>query len=122
MLDELVAGEIFLHGWHSERSVTVDDALQGLKGQRAGFPDWKITVHDLVAEGDLVATNLTITGTHQGQFGQYAPTDKKVSFDGMFMDRVTDGKISEMWHRPDFLRMLMQIGNVPSDMMAQSEP
>jgi|TARA_B100000315_G_scaffold250024_1_gene282144 hypothetical protein len=33
------------------------------------------------------------------------------------MDRVVDGKIVEMWHRPDFLRMLIQIGAVPDDMM-----
>ena len=52
VLDELVAPDIFLHGWRSEGRVTIDEALQGLKGQRAAFPDWKVTVHDLVAEGE----------------------------------------------------------------------
>ena len=119
VLNELVHGEIFLHGWHSERRITIEDALQILKGQRGAFPDWKVTVHDLICEGDLVASNLTITGTHQGQFGRYSPTGKAVKFTGMFLDRVADGKIVEMWHRPDFLTLLIQIGAVPADIMAQ---
>ncbi len=119
VLDELVAPAIFLHGWRSERRLTIDEVLQIAKGQRAAFPDWKVTVHDLVAEGDLVASNLTITGTHQGNFGRHAPTGRQVSFTGMFLDRVADGKIVEMWHRPDFLRLLKQIGAVPDDVMGQ---
>ncbi len=119
VLDELVAPAILLHGWRSERRLTIDEVHQIAKGQRAAFPDWKVTVHDLVAEGDLVASNLTITGTHQGNFGRHAPTGRQVSFTGMFLDRVADGKIVEMWHRPDYLRLLIQIGAVPDDVMGQ---
>lgn len=34
---------------------------------RAGFPDLRFEVHELVCEGDVVACRSTMTGTHQGQ-------------------------------------------------------
>src|SRR2546423_12599970 len=47
----------------------------GLEGMRqrwamllAAFPDFKITVHAVIAEGDLVAMRTTGTGTHAGAF------------------------------------------------------
>ena len=117
VLEELVASEYVLHGWHSERRETIKEARQSTLQQRAAFPDWKITVHELIAEGDLVASNLTITGTHEGKFGNFEPTGKSVNFTGTFIDRVVNGKIVEMWHRPDFLQLLIQIGAVPEDIM-----
>ncbi|MDP6822061.1 MAG: ester cyclase [Dehalococcoidia bacterium] len=98
--------------------VTLDEARAGLLSQRTGSPDWKVTVHQLVAEGDPVASELTITGTHSGQFKRHAPTGKPVSFNGHHMDRASDGKIVETWHRPDFLTLLIQIGAVPEDVMS----
>ena len=47
---------------------------------RAGFPDIHITVDDIVAERDTVATRISLTGTHTGQYVDLAPTGKKVSF------------------------------------------
>ena len=117
LLDELVESEYVLHGWVSSRRETLNEAREGTERQRDAFPDWNITIQEMVAEGDYVATNLTITGTHVGQFGPYAPTGNQVNFNGTFIDRVVDGKIVEMWHRPDFLRMLIQLGAVPEDIM-----
>ncbi|MQG58031.1 MAG: ester cyclase [SAR202 cluster bacterium] len=117
VLGELVDADCYVHAWRSDNRVTLSEARQGLLSQRTSFPDWKIEVHKLVAEGDIVASDLTITGTHLGHFRQHAPTGKQVRFSGTIMDRVVDGKIVEMWHRPDFLRMLIQIGAVPDDMM-----
>jgi len=106
-----------VHGWSSEGRFSLEDARNGLKGQRSAFPDWKITVHQLIAEDDLVASDLTITGTHSGQFKRHAPTGRQVKFNGVFIDRVVDGKIVEMWHKPDYLTLLMQIGAVSEEIM-----
>jgi predicted ester cyclase len=92
-------------------------ARRTLEGQRSAFPDWKIAVGELIAEGDLVASTLTFTGTHRGRFRSIEPTGKSVNFTGVHIERVRDGKIVEMWHRPDFLRLLMQIGAVSEDIM-----
>ena len=118
VVEELVADGCLVHGWGRERRVSLDEARKAVQGFRVPFPDWKVTVDQLIAEGDLVASELTITGTQSGQFRRFAPTGKEVKFSGFFIDRVVDGKIVEMWHKPDFLTMLIQIGAVPEDVMA----
>ncbi len=115
VLADLAADVCLLHGGNSERRVTLDDLRKVLISQRTGFPDWRVTVNQLVAEGDIVASELAITGTHSGQFKQHAPTGKSVTFNGHFMDRVVGGKIVETWHKPDYLTLLIQIGAVPDD-------
>ena len=116
MLEELVAPKVSLHGSTSDRTIDLAGAREILRNQRQGFADWKVTVHEQIAEGDLVVSSLTVTGTHTGRFRSVESTGKSVSFDGIFIDRVVDGKITEMWHKPDFLRLLIQICAVPESL------
>lgn len=63
----------------------------------SGFPDARVTVEDLVAEGDKVASRLTVSGTHTGEYFGIAPTGKRVTFSMLNIDRVASGKIAESW-------------------------
>lgn len=49
-------------------------------------------------------------GTHQGTFLGAPPTSRKVSFHGIDMIRVRDGKASEVWHEGNDVAVLAQIG------------
>jgi predicted ester cyclase len=60
---------------------------------RAAFPDLQHKIEQQIAEGDTVATRVTMTGTHLGSFMGVAPTNKRVSWSVLLMDRVVDGKI-----------------------------
>ena len=55
--------------------------LEGLKefyeGLWKAFPDLRITIEDIVGEGDTVAWRLSVTGTHEAEFRGVAPTGKK---------------------------------------------
>ncbi len=113
LLQELVAEPCSLHGFSGDSIVTLDDAKRGMENQKATFANWKISVGDQIAEDDTVVSPVTITGVHVGDFKGIAPTNKKVEFTGVFMDRVVDGKIVEMWHRPDYLTLVQQIGGFP---------
>ena len=76
---------------------------------RTAFPDVRVTVEDMIAEGDRVAARVTMRGTHLGEFEGIAPTGKRVEVRAMDMYRITDGKIVEHWGHgddpTDFLRM-----------------
>jgi predicted ester cyclase len=50
-------------------------------------------IDEQIAEGDTVATRVTMTGTHSGPFMGVAPTNRRLSWNVLLMDRVVDGKI-----------------------------
>ena len=92
--DEL-CGRKFVH--HSPDGST-DDA-QGLKSAvtkyRRAMPDLNLTIHEIVAEGDLVIYRWTMAGTHLGELEGIKPTGKKASFHGITILRFADGKVVE---------------------------
>jgi predicted ester cyclase len=66
-------------------------------------PDLSITIDDQIAEGNKVATRWTATMTREG---------KKVSLQGVTIDRFDNGKIVEAWRNIDMLGLLQQTGAV----------
>jgi steroid delta-isomerase-like uncharacterized protein len=70
-------------------------ALEALAEVRAAFPDMALVVEDMIAEGDKVVTVWTNTATHLGTYRGAAPTGQKVSWTGITVHRVVDGRIVE---------------------------
>jgi predicted ester cyclase len=68
------------------------------KQQFQGFrPDWstlQLTIEDMVAEGDKVATRWTMHGIWQA-------TGKPVTAQGISFCRIVDGKIQDYWFSSD---------------------
>jgi len=86
---------------------------QLVKVFRTAFPDVRVTIEDMIAEGDRVATRQTYRGTHKGDLMGNPATDRPVTFTGMCLYRITDGKIAAEWIEYDALGMMQQIGAVP---------
>lgn len=80
----------------------------------AAFPDCQLAVDNLVAEGDKVACNFVVRGTHQGNFMGIPPTGKPINLTGSTIFRFANGKCVERWSQADFLGLLQQLGVVPS--------
>lgn len=53
-------------------------------------------------------------GTHTGEFFGIPPTGKSVTFSGMHLMRIADGKIAEHWGNNDDLGLMRQLGVVPA--------
>jgi steroid delta-isomerase-like uncharacterized protein len=87
---------------------------QAIAMYRAAFPDLRIEVEAQVAEGDLVVTRWTSTGTHEGDMPGLPASHNQVTVTGMGMDRVENGKIVEGWNNWDTLGMMQQLGAVPA--------
>ena len=77
------------------------------------FPDFHITIEDMVAEGDRVAVRQTTTATHQGELMGIPPTGKRISISGIHITRVVEGKGVEDWGSDDMLGLLQQLGVIP---------
>jgi steroid delta-isomerase-like uncharacterized protein len=96
------------------------DPLEGLEAWRQfsgsfaeAFPDLRLTVQDIAAEGDTVAARVDFRGTHRGEFQGIPPTGKEVAFSSMEFNRVADGKVEEHWVELDLLGLMRQLGAIP---------
>jgi steroid delta-isomerase-like uncharacterized protein len=78
----------------------------------AGFPDFEAVEEFSICEGDLVASRVTYTGTHDGEFLGIPATGAPAETTGITINRVRDGKIVESWPETDMLRVLRQVGVV----------
>jgi len=76
---------------------------------RAAYPDFRATIDEQIAEGDLVVTRLTCTGTHLGNDIGVPATGRKVTFTGVAIDRIENGKVVEMWFLGDVWSRMQQI-------------
>jgi predicted ester cyclase len=77
------------------------------------FPDLHLTIEDLIAEGDKVASRDTNSGTHRGAFMGVAATGKAVTYNETFIARFAAGRIVESWAIVDALSLMRQLGLVP---------
>jgi steroid delta-isomerase-like uncharacterized protein len=75
----------------------------------AAFPDARITIEDILTDGDKVASRVQFSGSHTGDFMGLAPTGKPFSVVGMNIFRVRDGQIVENWSHFDMAGLMQQL-------------
>jgi steroid delta-isomerase-like uncharacterized protein len=80
---------------------------------RKAFPDLKVQVEDLVAEGDKVVARLRMTGTHKGTFNGVPATGKSFSIQVIDIIRLANGKCTEHWGISDDAGLMQQLGIMP---------
>jgi predicted ester cyclase len=97
---------------------SVDQLFGSISAIRAAIPDAMIMINDSVAQGDYVATRVTVMGTFQNEFmsmdGQpIAPTGGPISYEASFLHHLTpEGLIAEDWVVYDQLDLRAQMGVV----------
>ena len=107
----------------------VHSAPPGMPADRAGFlrtaattrttfPDFRVTVEELVAEDELVVAHFTAHGTHQAAWehpiiGRIAARGTPVQWRGVRLFRVADGQATATWVYTDSLSLLQQLGALP---------
>ena len=117
--DELMAVDAEIHMPTGE--VVDPDGLKGFAATfRGAFPDWHSTFEELVAEGDRMAERWTGRGTHLGELQGIPPTGKRVEAPGSVFYRIVGGKIVEFRGQLDMMRIMQQLGPIPSAQHAEA--
>jgi steroid delta-isomerase-like uncharacterized protein len=80
---------------------------------RAAFPDLRLTIEEIIAEGEIVMTRWSCRGTHKGDLSGIAPTGKQFNISGVTIARLANGKLAEGWVNWDALGLMQQLGIVP---------
>jgi steroid delta-isomerase-like uncharacterized protein len=83
---------------------------RGLAEWQAAFPDWEISIEELIAEGDKVAGRWRCRGTHRGPLMGIAPTGRRVSWTANDIFRIEAGRIAENTAEEDIAGLLRQLG------------
>ncbi len=78
--------------------------------QRAAAPDWRITIADVIAEGDRVAVRATGRGTPTRAYFGLPAAGRRLEVSWIAIYRVEGGKIAERWTEADWLGALRQAG------------
>jgi len=92
---------------------SLDDFISLQKSFLTVFPDQKVRLDNMIAEGNFVAIRAAFLGTQTGPMGNLPATGKSV--DGPFIAffRIDSGKIAELWVEWDNVAMLTQLGLSP---------
>lgn len=96
LLDQLFASD-FVDNATPEQIPGPQGVKAYFQSVRTGFPDMRVTLDDLIAEGDKVVVRTTWRGTHTGTYEGIVPTGKTVTRKMIQIFRVADGKIQEEW-------------------------
>jgi steroid delta-isomerase-like uncharacterized protein len=76
---------------------------------RVAFPDIKLPISQMVAEGDRVAVLNSVQGTHRGEFLGIAATGRRVDAPAFQLYRIEGGQLAEHWEVADFATLLRQL-------------
>ena len=111
--NEMVDEDYVLHA-------AVDSGLRGLEqlkqtqvNRLALAPDTKITIDEVIGEGDGLAVRGDFVGTHTGEYQGIPPTGKKFTRAYMGFYRFKNGKIAEVRTVQNVLGMFQQLGVTP---------
>ena len=121
LVSELFAPSVSLH--------TPDGVLTGLDGASfllqayaTAFPDFHLTIDDLVADGDKVVVRWTFTGTHRGPLADVPASGKRVDVpNGIAIYRLVAGRISEGHFAWNKYELLQQLGVLPASSAAGTQ-
>ncbi len=81
-----------------------------LRSILAAFPDLHFSIEDQLIDGDKVALRWVATGTHTAPRGDIPATGKYALINGLVLDHISNGQVSERWERWDQSSLLHQLG------------
>ena len=112
LVEEIYAPEIVSHSSSSyyEDIVGFDGVKNRITSARTVFPDFNLTIEEIIVKGDKIVARWTYTGTNTGPNDELPPTGKKVRISGITMVQVVNGKCVEERIIADNLDLYLQLG------------
>jgi predicted ester cyclase len=80
----------------------------------AAFPDDKLEIELIAADGDIVCYRGRESGTHKGEFLKIPATNKSATWTEIQFFRIANGKVTEHWVDVDIFSWFQQLGIIPT--------
>ncbi len=114
VIDEVLSPDFVEHEPLPVQATGREAVKQFFAMMRSAFPNFRMTIEDMIGEGDIVVARAIMRATNSGPFMGMPPTGKQVSMEFIDLVRFADGKIVEHWGVGDNLGLMQQLGLVPA--------
>lgn len=111
---EQLAPNLVLHYPGMPGPMNREALLQMMNVMFSGLTQRQHVFEDQIAEGDKVATRVTLHAVHTGEFQGMPATGKQIAVPQIAIHRIQNGKIVEVWVSSDDIGMMKQLGLMPS--------
>lgn len=98
LLDEVpeyIAADCILKIGEKKIPLGTEGMRQHLIEVKKTYPDYSMKIIRQYSDGDYVISEFIMEGTHKGEWLGMKPTNKRLTFTGVDIDRVVDGKMVE---------------------------
>ena len=122
---DLAAADIVYHDPSPREEAQTGGTEEWASDWEQDYPDLQITVEQVIAEDDMVASYQRYTGTQQGDVEdeQGVPTTGLATeWVSMGMFRIECGKIAEIWAVADDLGKLQRLGVITDEELQSVAP
>jgi predicted ester cyclase len=96
-VDEFMAADYVEHPFPSNLPAGTEGLKQLIAAYLTAFPDLKLMLDDILAEGEMVAFRWNSSGTHLGDWLGIPPTGNHIMATGINLFRIAGGKVVEGW-------------------------
>jgi steroid delta-isomerase-like uncharacterized protein len=86
-----------------------EGAKQILAELATAFPDLRLTIKDVMQDGDKVIVRAEMTGTQTGTFMGAPPTNRKIAIQVVDIHQFENGKVIRSWHTEDWMTARRQL-------------
>ncbi|MCK4646027.1 MAG: ester cyclase [Candidatus Aminicenantes bacterium] len=112
VLDEHFAPEYVYHHSPSPDIEGLEAYKQYIIDTRNSYPDFKLTIEEMIIKGDISVVRGTFSGTNTGELPDLGipATGKQVTFNWCLVSHHMNGKTKEEWNYMDQLGLMQQLG------------
>src|SRR5829696_6821021 len=108
VIDELLSPDFVDRGLLPGQGPTREDFKRSVAEILDAFSIISFTIEEQIAEGDTVVTKYKERSVIRGEFGGLPPTGTEENFEGIYIHRIADGKITEEWSQANTLHTTLE--------------
>ena len=109
IIDEVIDENLIEHDELPGLTPNREGVRQFFQMVRTAFPDFSMTIEDMIAEGDKVFIRATMKGTQRGEFMGIPASGKQMAVPFADIVRFSGGRVVEHWGITDTGAMMSQL-------------
>ncbi len=108
VIDELLSPDFVDRSLLPGQGPTREDFKRSVAQILEAFSIMSFSIEKQIAEGDTVVTKYTERSVIRGEFASLPPTGTEEMFEGIYIHRISDGKIIEEWSQANTLHTTLE--------------